>query len=73
MIVEPSDNSLSIFQAQFHYRAQAYFESHYYAKQSGNDFFQTFFKADVTMITKVDDQCFLSNPNFCIEECLNSL
>ena len=73
MTSEINEHSIISFQAEFQYRAQVFLENHYYAKQTSSDLIQGYFKSDLSMVYKLGEQSCLSNPEFYIEECLNSL
>eukprot|EP00826_Nyctotherus_ovalis_P008981 TRINITY_DN1233_c0_g1_i1.p3 TRINITY_DN1233_c0_g1~~TRINITY_DN1233_c0_g1_i1.p3 ORF type:complete len:151 (-),score=0.43 TRINITY_DN1233_c0_g1_i1:610-1062(-) len=65
---------VATFHAQFQYRAQALFQYHQFcARQSESSFLQSFFDSYLSMISKVEGNFCLTNPQFPIEECLNSL
>ena len=67
-------NYMLSFEAQFKDRLQAYLESHQlYAKEAMSDFFQMDFNRQLSMVSKLGDICYLSNPYFPIEQCINSL
>lgn len=65
---------VAAFHAQFQYRAQALLQYHQFcARQSESNFLQSFFDSYLSMISKVEGNFCLTNPQFPIEECLNSL
>ena len=72
----PSQESL--FRAQYQYMAHAFMQYHaYQAKLSldkiAQDQSRTYVNSDLTMVTKVGVQSYLTNPHFAIEGCLDSL
>ena len=68
----------SIFYAQYQYVAQAYMQYHAYQAKQCLDTIQpdqsrTCINSDLTMVSKLGIESWLSNPLFAIEGCLDSL
>ena len=68
----------SIFHAQYQYVAQAYMQYHAYQAKQCLDKIQpeqscTCTNSDLTMVSKIGIESWLTNPLFAIEGCLDSL